>query len=85
MEVERPATQLIYTPFHCTKLCRNVIVTSIHFSSEVDECTAVESDQKVVFDCGEKKTCGVCTEFGRFRSYNWELCSNPELQKTVSE
>jgi hypothetical protein len=85
MEVKMPATQLVYTLFHCTKLCRNVVLTSIHFFSEADECPAVESDQKFVFDCAEKKTCGVCTEFGRFHSYNWELCYNPELKKTVSE
>lgn len=85
MEVKPPTTQLTYTPFHCTRLSRNVIVTSIQFFSEVDEGTAPESDEAVVFDCGEKKTCGVCTEFGKFRSYNWEICTNPELNKTVSE
>ncbi len=85
MEVKMPATQLVYAPFHCEKLCRNVILTSIHFSYEVDDCAKAESDQKVVFDCAEKKTCGVCTEWGRFRSYNWEICPHPELKKTISE
>lgn len=85
MEVKIPATQLVYAPFHCTKLCRNVILTSIHFSFEEDECAKDKSDQKVVFDCADKKVCGVCTEWGRFRSYNWELCSHPELKKTASE
>jgi hypothetical protein len=85
MEVIMPATQLCYIPFHCTKLCRNVILTSIHFSSDADACAAGEFDEKVVFDCAEKNTCGVRTEFGRTRSYNWELCSNPELKTTVSE
>jgi hypothetical protein len=85
MEVKIPATQLIYAPFHCTRLSRNVVVTSIQFFSAVDGGAAVESEEEVVFDCGEKKACGVCTEFGKFRNYNWELCSNPELKKTVSE
>jgi len=85
MEVKMPATQLIYQPFHCTQLSRNVILTSIHFSLDSNEDSTEDSDQEVVFDCAEKKMCGVCMEWGRFRSYNWEKCSHPELKKTVSE
>jgi hypothetical protein len=81
MEVKLPATQLIYNPFHCTKLRRNVILTSIQFFSEADQRAAEESDQEVVFDCAGKKLCGVCMERGRFRSYNWELCFHPQLKK----
>lgn len=85
MEVKMPATQLIYQPFHCTQLSRNVILTAIHFFQDADEGSAEGPGQEVVFDCAEKKMCGVCMEWGRFRSYNWEKCSHPELKKTVSE
>ena len=85
MEGKIPAPQLIYQPFHCTQLSRNVILTSIHFSLDSNEDSTEDSDQEVVFDCAEKKMCGVCMEWGRFRSYNWEKCSHPELKKTVSE
>lgn len=85
MEVKMPATQLIYRPFHCVKLSRNVILTSIHFSPESEVPPADEPDQAVVFDCADKKICGVCTEWGRFQSYNWERCFHPELKKSASE
>ncbi len=85
MEVKMPATQLVYAPFHCTRLSRNVILTSFHFLPETDEHAADEAEQEVVFDCAEKKICGVCSEWGRTRSYNWEKCSHPNLKKTVSE
>jgi hypothetical protein len=85
MEVKMPATQLVYTPFHCDRLSRNVILTSINFFPDTDEPAADGSDQEVVFDCAEKKTCGVCNEWGRTRSYNWEKCSHPHLKKTVIE
>lgn len=83
--VKTPATQLVYQPFRCAKLSRNVILTSIHFFPEADERVVEEPDQVVVFDCAEKKLCGVCMEWGRFRSYSWEKCFHPELKKTVSE
>jgi hypothetical protein len=83
--VKTPATRLVCKPFHCAKLSRNVILTSIHFFPGPDESLADESDQEVVFDCADKKNCGVCLEWGRFRSYEWEKCSHPELRKTVSE
>ena len=85
MGVKMPATQLVYTPFHCTKLSRNVILTSIHFFPETDGRAVDGPDQEVVFDCAEKKICGVCTEWGRIRSYAWEKCSHPNLKKTVLE
>jgi hypothetical protein len=85
MEVTMPTTQLIYTPFHCIKLSRKVILTSIIFSPKSVEPSTDESGPGVVFDCADKKMCGVCTEWGRFRSYNWEICSHPELKKSVSE
>ncbi len=85
MEVKMPATQLVYTSFHCTTLSRKVILTSINFYFEADELTIGESDQKVVFDCADKKLCGVCKEWGRFRTYQWKKCSHPELKKIVSE
>ena len=80
-----PPTQLIYSAFYCTKLSRQVILTSIHFDSQSNHRNRVESDQTVVFDCAEKKKCGVCSEWGRFRSYEWEKCSHPELGKIDSE
>lgn len=85
MEAKLPAAQLVYAPFHCSKLNRNVILTSILFSPETDGCAADGSDQEVVFDCAEKKICGVLTEWGRIRSYDWEQCSHPNLKMTVSE
>jgi hypothetical protein len=85
MEVKMPATQLVYTPFHCARLSRNVILTSFHFSPETDGPATDGSDQEVVFDCAEKKICGVCIEWGRTRSYEWEKCSHPILKKTGSE
>ena len=78
-------TQLIYSAFYCTTLSRQVILTSIHFDSQSNKRNPEKSEQTVVFDCAEKKKCGVCSEWGRFRSYEWEKCSHPELGKIVSE
>ena len=85
MEVKMPATELLYAPFHCARLNRKVILTSIQFFPETDGPAVDASNQAVVFDCAEKKTCGVCSEWGRTRSYNWEKCSHPNLKKTTSE
>ncbi len=85
MEVKMPAAQLVYAPFHCARLSRNVILTSFHFSPETDGHSPNGSGQEVVFDCAEKKTCGVCSEWGRRRSYDWGKCAHPNLKKTVSE
>ena len=84
-KMKMPPTQLIYSAFYCTTLSRQVILTSIHFDSQSNKRNLDESDQTVVFDCAEKKKCGVCSEWGRFRSYEWEKCSHPELGKIVSE
>jgi hypothetical protein len=84
MEVKMPATQLIYSAFYCTTLSQKVIITSIHFDSNSNNHSGDEPDQTVVFDCAEKIKCGVCSEWGRFRSYEWEKCSHPELGKMVS-
>jgi hypothetical protein len=78
-------TQLIYSAFYCATLSRQVILTSIHFDSQSNKSKLEMSEQTVVFDCAEKKKCGVCSEWGRFRSYEWEKCSHPELGKIVSE
>jgi hypothetical protein len=80
-----PPTQLICSAFYCTTLRRQVILTSIHFDSQSNNGNWGDSDQTVVFDCAEKKKCGVCSEWGRFRSYEWEKCSHPELGKIASE
>lgn len=85
MEVKMPATQLIYAPFHCARMSRNVILTSFHFFPETDGCAKDGSGQEVVFDCAEKKICGVCSEWGRTISYDWKKCANPNLKKSVSE
>ena len=78
-------TQLIYSACYCTTLSRQVILTSIHFDSQSNKRNLEKSEQTVVFDCAEKKKCGVCSEWGRFRSYEWEKCSHPELGKIDSE
>lgn len=80
-----PATQLIYSDFFCTTLSRKVILTSIQFDSQASKRNGDQADQTLIFDCAEKKKCGVCSEWGRFRSYEWEKCSHPELGKMVSE
>ena len=85
MEVKMPATQLVYAPFHCARLNRNVILTSFRFPRETDGNSADGSGREVVFDCAEKKTCGVCSEWGRTRSYDWRKCFHPNLKKNVSE
>jgi hypothetical protein len=85
MEAKMPATELLYAPFHCARLNRKVILTSIQFFPESDGSAVLGQNQEVVFDCAEKKTCGVCSEWGRTRSYDWGKCSHPNLKKTVSE
>lgn len=85
MEMSVPAAQLVCVPFYCSTLRRNVILTSICISSKTDEDRVDESNQTVVFDCAEKKFCGVYSEWGRFRSYDWTKCSHPDLKKPVSK
>lgn len=55
MEVKMPATELLYAPFHCARLNRKVILTSIQFFPETDGPAVDASNQAVVFDCAEKK------------------------------
>lgn len=70
-----------YAHFECRKLKRKVIITSISVPAGYSKRTKAIIHVLQAFDCNQKGLCGVFTEQGERRVYNWRVCIHPELSK----
>ena len=72
---------LDYTSFKCRTLKQDVVIASLVLPAGYSKRTAAVIHILEAFDCSHKGVCGVFTERGERRFYNWRICAHPELSK----
>jgi len=70
--------QLDYEQFGCSKINKEVTITSIVMETSDPDATQHLSI-KQPFDCDQKESCGVLVILGKKRQLNWEECTHPYL------
>ena len=65
-----------YDQCHCTKLNKEVTITSMVFNESNGEAFS-SGNKKQAFDCNQKEQCGVMTILGKEMLIDWFECNHP--------